>query len=702
MKLTVYGEQASRGIELEIVFTRFVSELWKADPALAEKVMEKIGKLRHTDILVCLPYWLTEALQRKLPLNTIRALALGNLFGTVCILAQDRVIDSQQDLLKDFGEVQALLLANEFYYKWIKEYQRVFPSHTYFWPLFEKYLREYTRSVIWEKREHWGKLSDFAESDFRSLGQKLSPLKMCCAAMCLLNERKDIIPILSNLVEEYHIGYQLADDVGDWREDLRSRNFTYFLTRIHRFACAEDLTESEVDSIIRTSSLLKETLEIGAEHYRRAQRLARDLACPSLVAYIEELLGRNDSLESGRLQMPAVARIDIAEPSREYVAEEMHTFRVNEQPFIVGVRRHQAIRVDAATGRIAGKLSAGRSCSALSLKASCPEIPISELAEILSELEAAGLLLSAESASRADEEIEVESSQAVVKRTEAIIAVGLQAWEEDGDRNRLMSFETARNGINLLFRHGAKLLESYVYFFLNGDLTPEARTLLERSRDYAEKVAHKLNKRLRFSVVCIGAMHAGDARTTVDRLCERGVGNLLLVPRHANGTAESAHAGHSFGSGGNGSIGIDANTWRLIDRLKSTTRYRYFCNAGKSYVVVAPSGCAYPCHKFAESKMLAMGNVEHWSGFEQGVFIDARLGSVEKCHACWARNLCGGSCLYLSLQANGSMTDPDDRWCEYFRNELETSAAKWFSLSREDQEELQEHAKSDFRPCDIC
>ncbi|HAL56063.1 MAG TPA: hypothetical protein DCP63_06220, partial [Bacteroidetes bacterium] len=77
------------------------------------------------------------------------------------------------------------------------------------------------------------------------------------------------------------------------------------------------------------------------------------------------------------------------------------------------------------------------------MKGSCPEIPISELAEILSELEAAGLLLSAESASRADEEIEVESSQAVVKRTEAIIAVGLQAWEEDGDRNRLMSFETA-------------------------------------------------------------------------------------------------------------------------------------------------------------------------------------------------------------------------------------------------------------------
>ncbi len=128
----------------------------------------------------------------------------------------------------------------------------------------------------------------------------------------------------------------------------------------------------------------------------------------------------------------------------------------------------------------------------------------------------------------------------------------------------------------------------------------------------------------------------------------------------------------------------------IIRLLYSKRKRRYFCGVGRGLVGISISGDIYPCHRFVGIEDLKMGNINEFDGGCQKACIKNTLRNYgvmrPRCRECWARYFCGGGCMYESIQANGSETDPDENWCRELRRSVELGIAVYDQLDGADRE----------------
>jgi uncharacterized protein len=97
------------------------------------------------------------------------------------------------------------------------------------------------------------------------------------------------------------------------------------------------------------------------------------------------------------------------------------------------------------------------------------------------------------------------------------------------------------------------------------------------------------------------------------------------------------------------------------------------CGAGKGYLTVAVDGSLYPCMRFVDQKEWFLGNVLDGRLNEdiRDKFYGNTVDSKEDCRQCWARYLCGGSCVYLPVEYNGSLDKQPKEICDTYRRRFE-------------------------------
>jgi uncharacterized protein len=99
---------------------------------------------------------------------------------------------------------------------------------------------------------------------------------------------------------------------------------------------------------------------------------------------------------------------------------------------------------------------------------------------------------------------------------------------------------------------------------------------------------------------------------------------------------------------------------RMIDRP---------CGAADGYMLVAPNGDLYPCHRIVAARYL-IGNVNEiaqGSDLHEEVrnrFRSATTNNRPSCQACWARNVCGGSCYAYSIANSQDISETVQVECE--------------------------------------
>jgi uncharacterized protein len=104
----------------------------------------------------------------------------------------------------------------------------------------------------------------------------------------------------------------------------------------------------------------------------------------------------------------------------------------------------------------------------------------------------------------------------------------------------------------------------------------------------------------------------------------------------------------------------------------------YHCNAGTNLLAVTAEGDVYPCHRFVGIDRFRMGNVadpglkssERYREI-RNLFIDTTVDRREGCRDCWARYLCGGSCVKHSFSEHGRIEPPVARHCRYIKAVVE-------------------------------
>lgn len=246
----------------------------------------KENRARGFSIAHLLPFWLQETFD--LSQNTCRRIALGNVFWLLYFFTQDKVMDASP------GEYQGHLLplGTLFFLDAIAPYRSLLGSDSPFWTFLGKYISEWAESVSWEREQHWGQVREFEEGDLLRLALKSAPLKIPCAALSLLAGREEAIKPLEEMIDNFMVVFQLADDLRDWREDLARGNYTYFLTQvmadrdIHPPALQ---VEAEVGKAFFVGTVFEEILELAAKYNQRATGSIATLHAPYLKAYIASL-----------------------------------------------------------------------------------------------------------------------------------------------------------------------------------------------------------------------------------------------------------------------------------------------------------------------------------------------------------------------------------------------------------------------------
>lgn len=95
----------------------------------------------------------------------------------------------------------------------------------------------------------------------------------------------------------------------------------------------------------------------------------------------------------------------------------------------------------------------------------------------------------------------------------------------------------------------------------------------------------------------------------------------------------------------------------------------YGCGGGKTFFGISADGSIYFCSAFASNPEFKMGDV--FNGLDQQKSEqfdrDFQVGNRQACKTCWARNLCGGGCVYDAYMGTGKAEEPNPVSCEKIR-----------------------------------
>lgn len=263
------SEFADEVAQLAVEVNQFVSSL----PPPLDRVGAKLcnGVVNHLAFQIFLPLWLGEAW--KLSRGTSLKAAAGNVYGSLYFVIQDRAVDCG-----DRESLNLLPLSTMFFAENLRLYSERMEGNPLFWKWLQRYLAEYCQAVTEEAVQRHGKLSSFEPGDKDLLGRKISPLKCSIRVMAHLAGRSEVAETLCDAVQIQETGRQLADDLEDWREDLKAGNFTYPLVAAARRLGVSDpqaLPMEDVAMALFTTGLAEEILDDSDRKYGLARDLVR-------------------------------------------------------------------------------------------------------------------------------------------------------------------------------------------------------------------------------------------------------------------------------------------------------------------------------------------------------------------------------------------------------------------------------------------
>ena len=129
-----------------------------------------------------------------------------------------------------------------------------------------------------------------------------------------------------------------------------------------------------------------------------------------------------------------------------------------------------------------------------------------------------------------------------------------------------------------------------------------------------------------------------------------------------------------------------------IERLMRRAKACHGCHGGKTFFAVAVDGAIYFCSSLADSPEFKMGDV--FSGLDAQ--IQDRINETFQvdnrtdCSTCWARNLCGGGCLFDARTATGDSMKPNPVSCEQIRYRYELAMEMGLEIQNRDETILRE------------
>lgn len=172
------------------------------------------------------PYLLADDFD-NIPENKLQLLLKAGIQYYSYIINLDRIIDEQTSL-----DNYELIYRNFEAQMAIRTLTQLFDDDNQFWRYFFKYNKEFIDSIILE-RQHLGIIKRFEESEFERIARgKSAVAKLSVVGLGCLSKKYDEIDRFEATQDYFADSFQLYDDLRDWKEDFRRKNYSWLLTEI--------------------------------------------------------------------------------------------------------------------------------------------------------------------------------------------------------------------------------------------------------------------------------------------------------------------------------------------------------------------------------------------------------------------------------------------------------------------------------------
>lgn len=105
-----------------------------------------------------------------------------------------------------------------------------------------------------------------------------------------------------------------------------------------------------------------------------------------------------------------------------------------------------------------------------------------------------------------------------------------------------------------------------------------------------------------------------------------------------------------------------------LGRIHKAVRCDIACGVGRYTYAIDVHGDIYPCQRFVSNKEFCLGNVYEDDKKREKFLQEISFDKHEKCHRCWARNLCKGGCAHVNLTMTGKVSEPNSEYCSFVKS----------------------------------
>jgi hypothetical protein len=121
------------------------------------------------------------------------------------------------------------------------------------------------------------------------LARRGAPLKICCAAACLLVGREgDILP-LTSVLDQLLVGVVLLDDQFDWKADLEAGRYNAFVAYCSDLPQTDEWRETNRQAVLKEIYLRQAArpyFDLIRDRMQKAERSAQSTGCLGLRDFI--------------------------------------------------------------------------------------------------------------------------------------------------------------------------------------------------------------------------------------------------------------------------------------------------------------------------------------------------------------------------------------------------------------------------------
>jgi hypothetical protein len=210
----------------------------------------------------------------RVSLAQLRSLSLCGSYLFDYALCLDRLID--QPAHADLG---TLLLGQQLQREGLALLAQLFAPGHRFWGYFDRYTAELMQAALCERARHYHLLTPYSRPELERLyAGKAALAKAAMAALALIDRSEPALARLAASHDDFYVGFQIFDDLQDWRPDYQSCRYSYPLTAALLRAGWQERTESaerppaeEVGELLRGSGVLEECRALALEYLARAE-----------------------------------------------------------------------------------------------------------------------------------------------------------------------------------------------------------------------------------------------------------------------------------------------------------------------------------------------------------------------------------------------------------------------------------------------